>query len=281
MNLQPMKNEESWHQSEDEDEGIDRNWWVAQCCPAKDCSKNAWKKAACWSYDSEDKVKCYIMNHLMGSGVHDKDHDEALDLAVNASIENFVETARDRAKYRRQCQLGEKQSKENRPRSRSRGSSRGSSRGNGNSRDKDTGKKQIKNKENTELRDDMAQMQENMAKIAQVLVPLTQGHTFSGSASSSSTPALLAPQPKTRSAPIALPVVPRCDITVANLRLLESSLGRAYFAANKGHILLEQMASQIEKEAKVIRQAQMAVRQCLYNTEATVTGQHENTVTFR
>lgn len=255
-----MKNEESWLQSEDEDEGIDRNWWVAQCCPAgKDCSKAAWKKAVCWSFNSEDTVKCYIMNHLMGSELHDKNFDEALDLAVNAKIEKFVETARDRAKYRRQCELGEKQSKENRPRSRSRGSSRGSPRGNGNSRDKDTGKKQIKNKENTELRDDMAQMQENMAKIAQALVPLTQGHTFSGSASSSSTHVLLAPQAKTRSAPIALPVVPRCDVTVAELRMLESSLGRAYFAANKGHILLEQMASQIEKEAKVLRQAHMAV----------------------
>ena len=256
MDLQPIKNEESYYQSEDEDEGIDRNGWVAKCCPAMDCSKPAWKRAACWSYDSEDKVRCYIMNHLMGSGVHNVDKDEALDLAMNANIENFIDTASDRAKYRRQCQLAWEQSKENRPRSRSRGSSRGSPRGNGNSRDKDTGRNQIKNKENTELRDDMAQMQENVALIAQALVPLTQGHTFGGSASSSSTPALLAPQPKTRSGPITLP---RCDITVANLKILQSSLGRALFAANKGHILLEQMASQMGQEAKVISQAHDAV----------------------
>ena len=121
--------------------------------------------------------------------------------------------------------------------------------------------KKAKKKTKMEVDDEerRAEMREGMALIAQGLVPLTQAHTIGSSASSSSTPALLAPQPKTRSAPIALPVVPRCDITVANLRLLESSLGRAYFAANKGHILLEQMASQIEKEAKVIRQAHEAV----------------------
>jgi hypothetical protein len=88
MDLEPMKNEESCYQSEDENDGIDRRWWVATCCPGANCTKPSWKKAHCWSYDSEDRVKTNIMNHLMGSSVHNEISKEmAMDLAMGANIE--------------------------------------------------------------------------------------------------------------------------------------------------------------------------------------------------
>ena len=88
-----------------------------------------------------------------------------------------------------------------------------------------------------------------MVLLAQALVPLAKA----------AAPPLLAPQAKTRSVPLTLPGPQRCEISVGNLQMLQASLARAYFAAHTGHNLLQQMAQQMDTEARVISQARDVV----------------------
>jgi hypothetical protein len=95
--LEPMKNEETCYVAEDQDEGIDRAWWCAVSCPAyESCTKQGWKRAACWSYESEAQVQAYVLNHLMESSLHAMEEDMAKTMALDTEIEQLVETARER-----------------------------------------------------------------------------------------------------------------------------------------------------------------------------------------
>ena len=42
---------------EERDDGTDRVCYQCRVCPAENCSKQSFKKAACWSYIDEEAVK--------------------------------------------------------------------------------------------------------------------------------------------------------------------------------------------------------------------------------
>ena len=54
-------------------------------------------------------------------------------------------------------------------------------------------------------------------------------------------------------------------ISLRDLQMLQSSLARAYFAANSGHSLLQQLAQQMDAEARVLSQAKDVVDRILSN----------------
>ena len=121
--------------------------------------------------------------------------------------------------------------------------------GKGKNKSKDNGK----DNSNEHLGSCMAEIIDGMVLLAQALIPLAKA----------TVPPVLAPAPKTRGFPLTLPAAPRCEISVGNLQLLQASLARAYFAAHTGHNLLQQMAQQMDTEARVISQANDVVARIL------------------
>ena len=106
--------ENGWISAE-EDDGGDRMYWKCTACPLQESckgSKNSFKNACLWSYESEETCRGYVLRHLFHSGVHQNDNlnrGEAETYAEGADIEVFTETLADRCQYRDQLEDQKKQ----------------------------------------------------------------------------------------------------------------------------------------------------------------------------
>ena len=260
--LAPMKNEETCYVAEDQDEGIDRAWWCAVSCPAyESCTKQGWKRAACWSYESEAQVQAYVLNHLMESSLHAMEEDMARTMALDTEIEQLVETAKERAGYRKQCeQLSEPQSVRARSRSPRTGKGGKGKKGKGKQKDKGLGSS-------------MNELNENVKALAAALTGQGGRTNQSGGMPASSK----AIAPTHVSTPAAFDIVSMrqgaasavgcgAQISRRDLMMLQASLGRAYFAATSGHSLLTQLSQQFQTEAQVLSHAKQVVDDILANT---------------
>ena len=258
--LEPMKNEETCYVAEDQDEGIDRAWWCAVSCPAyESCTKQGWKRAACWSYESEAQVQAYVLNHLLESSLHAMEEDMAKTMALDTEIEQHVETARERAAYRKQVDQSDPQT---RARSRSPRTGKGGKGKKGKGKHKDKG-----------LGSSMNELNENVKALAAALTG-QGGRTSQPAAMPASSKALTPTPPST---PPAFDIVSLqrqstaavgsgAQISRRDLMMLQASLGRAYFAATSGHSLLTQLSSQFQTEAQVLSHAKQVVDDILANT---------------
>ena len=93
---------EDWHVPETEDyPDLVRTYWTCTHCPqdAK-CSASSWAKCQSWSLISEDRLKMYVKQHLIKSGLHDLKPDEAATLVEQADIVELQDTYEDRQKLR-------------------------------------------------------------------------------------------------------------------------------------------------------------------------------------
>ena len=257
--LEPLKNEETCYVAEDEDDGIDRAWWCAVSCPAHEsCTKHGWKRAACWSYESEAQVQAYVLNHLMESSLHAMEEDMAKEMAVCTDIEQHVETARERAGYRKQCEQFS-EPKSSRPRSRSPRTGKGGKGGKGKHKGKGLGSS-------------MNELNENVKALAAALTGQAGQTNQSGRMPPSSKATASTAAPTAAAVDIVslrqgtAPGVVSGQISKRDLLMLQASLGRAYFAATSGNNLLMQLSSQFQTEAQVLSHAKQVVDDILANT---------------
>eukprot|EP00929_Paragymnodinium_shiwhaense_P040351 TRINITY_DN21082_c0_g1_i2.p1 TRINITY_DN21082_c0_g1~~TRINITY_DN21082_c0_g1_i2.p1 ORF type:complete len:278 (-),score=83.77 TRINITY_DN21082_c0_g1_i2:58-810(-) len=99
--LKAFSNSEKTYLEEAGDHGQERDFWYATECALKDeCSSQAWKRAACWSYQSYENCLVYCKNHYMHSGLHRRSAEEAEDLTHQTDIEVETETAEQRQEAR-------------------------------------------------------------------------------------------------------------------------------------------------------------------------------------
>ena len=93
--LIPEKNNGSYYVDEEEDDGEPRPCWNVEACPpfaearsagCGRCSHQSWKKAAVWSYISEDKCRQYLMHHLKYAGAHRLDDDAVDELVQKVEV---------------------------------------------------------------------------------------------------------------------------------------------------------------------------------------------------
>jgi hypothetical protein len=258
--LEPMKNEETCYVAEEQDEGIDRAWWCAVSCPAyESCTKQGWKRAACWSYESEAQVQAYVLNHLLESSLHAMEEDMAKTMALDTEIEQHVETARERAAYRKQVDQSDPQT---RARSRSPRTGKGGKGKKGKGKHKDKG-----------LGSSMNELNENVKALAAALTGKGGRTSQSGGLPASSK--ALTPTPPSTPPAFDIVSLPRqstvsavgsgAQISRRDLLMLQASLGRAYFAATSGHSLLTQLSQQLQIESQVLSHAKQVVDDILAN----------------
>jgi hypothetical protein len=106
-----------------DDDGLDRVCWHIDKCPRDGCSVQSFKRAATWSYVSEERLLCYLIRHLMLSKLHDLDENEAAFEASQATVQSYEETFEMREAERRKNNLqaqGNNRSRRHRSRSRNR-----------------------------------------------------------------------------------------------------------------------------------------------------------------
>jgi hypothetical protein len=76
-------------------------WYIAKCPRHGQCSIPSFKRAATWSYESEERCRCYLMRHLMISQLHELDENDAAFEALEATVQSYEETFEMREKERR------------------------------------------------------------------------------------------------------------------------------------------------------------------------------------
>ena len=121
--LGPLTNEELAEFPDGEDHGLDRVCWHIEKCPRDGCSIPSFKRAATWSYESEEHSRCYLMRHLMFSQLHNLDENEAAFEALEATVQSYEETFEMREAERRKNNLqaqGNNRSRRHHSRSRNR-----------------------------------------------------------------------------------------------------------------------------------------------------------------
>ena len=92
-----VQNKEEYTLPADGDSGEDRiRYRVLECPLGSECSKDAWKRAAPWSYISNEKCRSYVAWHLHKSAKHFKTADEAVELAYLPEVTEEIETFSDR-----------------------------------------------------------------------------------------------------------------------------------------------------------------------------------------
>ena len=85
-------------------------YWKCTACPLQESckgSKNSFKNACLWSYESEAACREYVQRHLLYSGVHHNDKldmDEAEQYAQGAEVDVLTETFAYRCQYRDQVE---------------------------------------------------------------------------------------------------------------------------------------------------------------------------------
>ena len=99
------QNTEGW-EVDDDVEGYTRIKYKAQECPCShECSKDAWARAACWSYEGPHKVKNYCARHMHVSAKHYHDVETAKMEASTLEITEEIETYQDRLDYARALEI--------------------------------------------------------------------------------------------------------------------------------------------------------------------------------
>ena len=87
-------------------EGYARIKYRAPECPCShECSKDAWARAACWSYEGPHKVKNYCARHMHVSAKHYHDVETAKMEASMVEITEEIETYQDRLDYARALEI--------------------------------------------------------------------------------------------------------------------------------------------------------------------------------
>ena len=107
--LTSEKNDEQAWLDDAEDHGQDRTWWECIVCPDPECcSKDSFKRSACWSFLSEYQCRCYVMQHLTHSSNHKMDEALAKTQAMLADVQERTETAADRREDKKHWERSQK-----------------------------------------------------------------------------------------------------------------------------------------------------------------------------
>jgi len=110
--LEPMKKKEPGWVPEEDDHDCDLQYWNFEVCPDRQhCKKDSWKRAACWSYVSEDQCRAYLVQHLMCSEHHQMPKSRAQELAHDAEIDFSFESRADRDQARADWAKSQEQQK--------------------------------------------------------------------------------------------------------------------------------------------------------------------------
>ena len=107
--IEVEQNVEDWRVADDV-EGYTRIKYRAIGCPADhECSKEAWSRAQCWSYESPYKCKCYVARHMHVSAKHYHETDTGKMEAHMCEIVEEIETYQDRMDYARALENADNQ----------------------------------------------------------------------------------------------------------------------------------------------------------------------------
>ena len=107
--IEVEQNVEDWRVADDV-EGYTRIKYRAVGCPQDhECSKEAWSRAQCWSYESPYKCRCYVARHMHVSAKHYHETDTAKMEAHMCEIVEEIETYQDRMDYARALEIAENQ----------------------------------------------------------------------------------------------------------------------------------------------------------------------------
>lgn len=98
--LKPIKNQERDWLEEEEDTFEDRQYFWIDQCPKGGCSKDSFKRANVWSYESEDQVRRYLVHHLIHSSSHEMKGPDAKSLAFETSVDFQFESRESRDQSR-------------------------------------------------------------------------------------------------------------------------------------------------------------------------------------
>ena len=95
------------------DDQMPRTKYIIKECPQKDkCSADAFKRAACWSYESEEKCKAYLAWHLNKSSLHYLPPTDATIEAAYAPVELEIESFEDREEWRTEDKAAKKRAQQ-------------------------------------------------------------------------------------------------------------------------------------------------------------------------
>ena len=248
--LELLKNEESCYVCAEDDDGIDRIWHCADCCPDPDnCSKSSWKKSACWNYASEHQVKMYVLHHLHEK--HELDGDMAQAIANITEISHRVETAKERANYRKQCDKQTEHVQQPTP------------------------KNYAHSRSPHVDRNAVAELNQNIkslvAGLGPPLRPAPKGrpvqHAHSGASGSTRPHTVFSGCSALQSGSTDCELVPaqraghdvQVSISVRDFQILLQTLQRAAFATSSGLSMMRTIGQQFEVDARVIDQAKKVV----------------------
>ena len=242
-----MDVDSSFVESED-DAGEDRQWWKGTCCPCWDsCTKSSWHRVPAWSYESEEKVRHVIKEHLIKSELHLLGAEEAEIQANAADVEECTENADDRAKYRRQVKKAEDAQKVQNDKSKGKCTPKG------------TGKDKAKRKDWVHS-DEVEQLSREVKRLKgynlQILGELGQERSDRGEYAAS---------PSSRQAPIGgaivrrpplggytgrdqLPTLPS-NLNVQKIELVKDSIDRAKKALSQSQRLLNSSAAAFQERS--------------------------------
>ena len=263
MAFAACQNCEQWLLEAEDDEGNDRPMWMIERCPLTGCSTDSWRRAAVWSYESEDRVYSYFKRHLMMSSLHQPSEEDADQVIAegNFEIKIELETFDEREAYRKSMS---QQAKKKR-------SAEEAASGSGSKAPKSAPKSAAKSSRpgpKTDAPGDITGMQGAIAEslqaaVLQGLKPLQDIVASAASASSSgSAPASLAIQPRMRMAgvaealsPMATQLEPNIPVPARQAHMLHDSLNRAAYAARQSADLCNKLSRQFADEAAVMEHA--------------------------
>jgi hypothetical protein len=96
-----MDKDNSYVSEQDDDGTTYRSYWSCEACPmCEECSENAWGKCDRSSYCSMEACIAKVAQHLVKSGLHNKETALAMELARGGSYCESQESPDERAAYR-------------------------------------------------------------------------------------------------------------------------------------------------------------------------------------
>jgi len=107
------RNVETFLVPEETDDQMPRTKYLIKECPHKEkCSADAFKRAAVWSYESEEKCKSYLAWHLNKSSLHYLPPTDATTEAAYAPVEIDIESFEDREEWRTEEKAAKKRAQQ-------------------------------------------------------------------------------------------------------------------------------------------------------------------------
>jgi hypothetical protein len=246
---------------EADDDGQDRLWWYVKKCPCPEqCSKASWKKACCWSYESEEAALGTLKHHLMTSGLHAMTSEDAELVLGHANVIHEAETLADRNHYRKQVAACQAETVID-----DTGDHKGVKFGKGGKVGKGKGGhigpigahvrtkapksptrpvKRARQSDQGRSSDQVGQLCESVAQLASMVTNTLASSSAERSSSSGRS-----------SSTVLAETVPSVVVPIKQAQMLLESLGRAQLASTQCKLFCEAFATQFKEEGDVISKA--------------------------